>query len=56
MTPMLVTACTALPPEGACAPWGGPAARDMTPTLVIPSTSPPPGGAPMPGGGPATRA
>ena len=26
MTPTLVTACTALPPEGALAPWGGPAA------------------------------
>ncbi len=26
MTPTLVTSCTALPPEGARAPWGGPAA------------------------------
>jgi hypothetical protein len=26
MAPTLVTACTSLPPEGALAPWGGPAA------------------------------
>ncbi len=26
MTPTLVTSCTALPPGGALAPWGGPAA------------------------------
>jgi hypothetical protein len=26
MTPTLVTTCTALPPAGALAPWGGPAA------------------------------
>jgi len=26
MVPTLVTTCTALPPEGAFAPWGGPAA------------------------------
>ncbi len=26
MAPTLVTSCTALPPEGALAPWGGPAA------------------------------
>jgi hypothetical protein len=26
MAPTLVTSCTALPPEGAIAPWGGPAA------------------------------
>jgi hypothetical protein len=25
MTPTLVTSCTALPPEGALAAWGGPA-------------------------------
>ncbi len=25
MTPTLATACAALPPEGACFPWGGPA-------------------------------
>ena len=25
MTPTLVTACSALPPEGAQSPWGGPA-------------------------------
>jgi hypothetical protein len=26
VAPTLVTSCTALPPEGAFAPWGGPAA------------------------------
>ncbi len=26
MTPTLFTSCNALPPEGALAPWGGPAA------------------------------
>lgn len=26
MTPTLVTSCTSLPPKGAIAPWGGPAA------------------------------
>ena len=26
MAPTLVTSCTVLPPEGALAPWGGPAA------------------------------
>jgi hypothetical protein len=29
MTPTLVTSCTALPPEGAHAPWGGPAVLDI---------------------------
>jgi hypothetical protein len=29
MTPTLVTSCTALPPQGALAPWGGPAALDI---------------------------
>jgi hypothetical protein len=28
VAPTLVTACTALPPEGALAPWGGPAALE----------------------------
>ena len=35
MTPTLVTACTALPPEGAFAPWGGPAALNVRPLMVI---------------------
>jgi hypothetical protein len=34
ITPTLATACAALPPEGALAPWGGPAARRITPTLA----------------------
>ena len=29
MAPTLVTSCTALPPEGAIAPWGGPAATEL---------------------------
>jgi general secretion pathway protein H len=33
-TPTLATACAALPPKGALAPWGGPAALDETPTLA----------------------
>ena len=33
MTPTLATSCAALPPEGALAPWGGPAAL-KTPTLA----------------------
>jgi general secretion pathway protein H len=34
ITPTLATACAALPPMGALAPWGGPAALDITPTLA----------------------
>jgi len=29
MTPTLFTACHALPPKGAFAPWGGPAALNF---------------------------
>jgi hypothetical protein len=29
MAPTLVTSCTALPPEGAFTPWGGPAALNQ---------------------------
>ena len=36
MTPTLVTSCTALPPEGAGAPWGGPAERRMKLLAVSP--------------------
>jgi hypothetical protein len=53
MVPTLVTACTALPPEGAFAPWGGPAARHKSPTLVTACTALPPEGAFAPWGGPA---
>ena len=52
MAPTLVTACTALPPEGAFTPWGGPAAL-MAPTLVTACTALPPRGALAPWGGPA---
>ena len=42
MAPTLVTARTALPPEGANSPWGGPAGNWMTPTLVTARTVLPP--------------
>jgi hypothetical protein len=51
--PTLVTACTALPPEGAFSPWGGPAALRWSPTLVTACTALPPEGAFAPWGGPA---
>ena len=53
MAPTLVAARTALPPEGAVPPWGGPAAGLMAPTLVAARTAPPPEGAVPPWGGPA---
>ena len=53
MAPTLVAARTALPPEGAAPPWGGPAAGLMAPTLVAARTAPPPEGAVPPWGGPA---
>jgi general secretion pathway protein H len=39
IAPTLVTACTALPPEGALLAWGGPARRRITPTLVTACTA-----------------
>ena len=54
MTPTLVTSCTALPPEGAVPPGGGPAA-EPTPTLVTSCTALPPEGAVPSGGGPAAE-
>ncbi len=53
MAPTLVTLCTALPPEGAFAPWGGPAAQHCAPTLPAARGSLPPKGAFAPWGGPA---
>ena len=53
MAPTLVAARTALPPEGAVPPWGGPAAGLMAPTLVAARTAQPPKGAVPPWGGPA---
>jgi aminoglycoside/choline kinase family phosphotransferase len=53
MAPTLVAARTALPPEGAVPPWGGPAAGLMAPTLVAARTALPPEGAVPPWGGPA---
>jgi hypothetical protein len=51
--PTLVTACTALPPEGAFAPWDGPAVVKRAPTLVTACTALPPEGAFAPWDGPA---
>src|SRR5882724_8960501 len=53
MAPTLATAWTALPPEGAFAPWGGPAALITAPTLATAWTALPPEGAFAPWGGPA---
>ena len=38
MAPTLVTACTALPPEGALLAWDGPALADKALTLVTACT------------------
>ena len=43
ITPTLVASRTALPPEGAISPWGGPAAKCPEPAIVfykLPSSSP----------------
>ena len=53
LAPTLVASRTALPPEGAVPPWGGPAAGLLAPTLVALRTALPPGGAVPPWGGPA---
>ena len=50
--PTLVASRTALPPEGANSPWGGPAGNSA-PTLVASRTALPPEGANSPWGGPA---
>jgi acetyl-CoA synthetase len=54
MAPTLVASRTALPPEGASSPWGGPAGK-TAPTLVASRTALPPEGAESalgrPGGG-----
>ncbi len=42
MTPTLFTACKTLPPKGAFAPWGGPAAL-ITLTLFTACKALPPG-------------
>ena len=54
MAPTLVTACTALPPEGAVSPWGGPAAK-LAFTLVTAWTALLPGGDSLVWGGLAPR-
>jgi hypothetical protein len=53
MTPALAATRTALPPEGALAPWGGPAPLDMNPHAPHFVSSLPPEGALAPWGGPA---
>ena len=45
MAPTLVTACTALPPEGALLAWDGPALADKALTLVTACTVRSPEGA-----------
>ena len=54
MAPTLVASRTALPPEGAVPPWGGPAA-ELAPTLVASPTTLPPEGAALARGGPSQR-
>jgi signal transduction histidine kinase len=51
--PTLGTSVSSLPPEGAFAPGGGPAATHIAPTLGTGVSSLPPEGAFAPGGGPA---
>jgi len=55
-TPTLPAAPGSLPPKGAAAPWGGPAAQANTPTLPAAPGSLPPEGAAAPWGGPAAQA
>ena len=52
LAPTLVASRTALPPEGAVPPWGGPAAGLLAPTLVASRTALPPEGVVPPWGGP----
>jgi len=52
MTPTLLTSCSALPPEGALAAWGGPALLEVS-ALTFDFASLPPGGAFAAWGGPA---
>ena len=53
MAPTFVAARTALSPEGADFPWGGPAGNSTAPTLGTGVSSLPPRGANFPWGGPA---
>jgi leucyl-tRNA synthetase len=52
--PTLVASRTALPPEGAVPPWGGPAV-ELAPTLVATRTALPPEGSELARGGPSLR-
>jgi general secretion pathway protein H len=54
VAPTLATACAALPPMGALAPWGGPASLSVAPTLATACAALPPMGALAPWGGPAS--
>jgi len=54
VAPTLAANAAALPPEGALAPWGGPAALKLVaPTLAANAAALPPEGALAPWGGPA---
>jgi len=53
--PTLPASRGALPPEGAVAPWGGPAEQRMRPTLPASRGALPPEGAVAPWGGPAEQ-
>jgi hypothetical protein len=53
LAPTLVASRTALPPEGAVPPWGGPAAGLLALTPVASRTALPPRGVVPPWGGPA---
>ena len=53
IAPTLVASRTALPPEGANFPWGGPAENWTAPTLVASRTTLPSERADFPSGGPA---
>ena len=53
LAPTLVAERTALPPEGAVPPWGGPVAGRLAPTLVASRTALPSEGVALTWGGPA---
>jgi peptidoglycan-N-acetylmuramic acid deacetylase len=51
--PTFAAKAAALPPQGALAPWGGPAAQMYAPTFAAKAAALPPQGALAPWGGPA---
>ena len=54
--PRLLTACSALPPEGAGLAWDGPALAALPPRLLTACSALPPGGAGLAWDGPALAA